>query len=390
MSQYFSTGPEPNHLVDSNVKWTYPIHTQSNLYVRQTPNGSIQLKQGRDNLFNPNGYNYVMKFRSNDNKHLTESKAVYKSGERKVSFGIPQDLKAETIYHLILTKEPSVKNTQISNNVEIGSVNLQTNTSETTAAQKTKKLSSTIQEGDASQILYKKFFRTAKYGTFEEKIDYINQTIPQGLSKRTPRVKYLETSFDAAIHILEIRSNRMDELFDELELKGSGNMKPLVSFTAGKSNLWYSRKLAPITYSIYPIRTSGGSFEPLKRRTNIPPVNNSVYWRQIDIGDNGYTNPLLTAENLTTNRYRGRTGMFGLLWDFTYHANKDYRALRAACSNLKSSGHTFMNQANVNRLLLSEDFPPAEAGRYKIVVKYFLPDGNRIGISTIRADISTH
>ena len=90
------------------------------------------------------------------------------------------------------------------------------------------------------------------------------------------------------------------------------------------------------------------------------------------------------------NSYRGRTGMFGLLWDFAYHANKDYRALRAACSNLKSSGHTFMNQANVNRLLLSEDFPPAEAGRYKIVVKYFLPDGNRIGISTIRADISTH
>lgn len=394
LSHKFSTGPEPDRLVDSNILWEYPIPTQPNFYPQESAKGYVQLIKGRPNLFTPHGYEYVTKFRANDGSHTRESTVTYDINARRVNFTIPTTLNKSTIYHIMLVKEPTSKGQiAVDANVKKDSISLQVSNSDLAAKQEVKKLNNTIEEGATSQILYKKYFRTSAYVSLADKLAYFTNTVPQGLSKKTPRVENGAKSFDATLHILEVRSYQMEESFSELELEGVGKHKPLIQFRILPESNWYRYEIYPVMYGIYPMRTNKNRWAQLARHfdtsPNIPPVNNTVYWRQGRI-DSPYVAPMVSPENLTTNRYRSRGGMFGFVWDFGYFVSRDFYELQTKCSNYKTSQEYFtQNASQIDKLLQMDSFPPVKLGRYSIEMIYTLPDGTETHTFPVRVNIQT-
>lgn len=190
----FMTGPEPDHVVEENLNFTYPYRNQHNFLKGETQEnfGYIRLLNGRNTFLTSEGdvseYNttFTAKFTSEDNEIITKD-AYILDGTRVIAFNVT-DLNPDKIYCLqIIRKDVPVRRNNSSQGIvfsassmgSISDLTLQSGIQNlhsilglsTVNSNQFKKI--TLPGGQVGQYereIFSYYFKTSKYNTWYDKL----------------------------------------------------------------------------------------------------------------------------------------------------------------------------------------------------------------------------
>ncbi len=186
----FKTGGELKRISEANIVASYPINEMKNFYIGEQETEYIYLNQGLYDLLLNENFNVALKL-NGQTIPVTISDFA-----RKIEFDISSSLSPSTTYKLDLVRYPKAESAVGQN----GNGN-----------------------PDQTSVLYSILFRTSKYNKFSDKVAYLNN----GSSSISP----INSNYT---------SRKVDEPFDDLEIKGNSKYSPLVNGDAQLGSGVYS------------------------------------------------------------------------------------------------------------------------------------------------------
>jgi hypothetical protein len=249
----FRTGAQPDRIRDSDVFYCIPLQKQRYFTRNSCTDGFIQLRQGRDALFNAyarSGYTRVFKARfiPQSGGNTIETDVTYNSGEKRIYFDLPQ-LIASKIYKVQIihrdTRNSNSDNSISSSGLALPAVSIQY----TSLISNTVELRNRLFSGPGAiannEFLYYEYsFRTGMYGTLQEKI---NAMTPAGTT-------YMDYS---PYEMLGLKISG-PEIFEKYEVEGFEYMNGLTptkfklwNITDAFSSSWHTTHIKPVIYDLY-------------------------------------------------------------------------------------------------------------------------------------------
>lgn len=351
----FTSGVAPDYIPLENVEYSYPVISQVNYYKDESNSGYIKLKKGQPYLFQVDAeWDQKGRFSSSGGgTHLFNFS--YNSSAREVKFTIPGSMQNNKIYAFELVNLPASDQGSVDRNVSDES-NKVVNEGEAIDTEiVTKKAEGTI-ENLQEKSIFTTHLRTSQYNTLAAKLNAANMT------------QQWRWPIRDGVHELG-KAIEIEEVFDDAELNGTKNQRPLIQFEAVLSdNNYYNEYMYPIVYSGYPLE---GRFKIDWRNTEeigVPPVR-AVYIRQ-----HPHNRLSLTESNLTT-----QTFAFGSLAAFIYNLPHYYES---DLSNIQTQvANYYADSGGISerlQFLLTSTFPRILGGPYKVKVKYVLPGKDQV------------
>jgi hypothetical protein len=333
----FTTGPAPDYIPMSNIRYTYPVVGQLNFYKDETPEGYIVLNREQNYLFEPNE-DFVLKGRfTGSTGEKKEFDFTHTKGT--INFTIPSgSLKPDLMYTVELVNVPRNASgaidrnvTEVTTTVDAGNESLDTEITN-------KQAEGTIETLQEKSI-FTGNFKTSKYNTFAQKLDAMNVGSTLRALRILWRVHYLKTPFT------------LDEPFDAAELDGSryAMLKPLIHIQADLTdNAYYNDVIAPLIYRNDSRRSEGNMTQKGSSFIQLP------YSPELD-----YVN--LTFTNNVTEQY--------LSYNMPYYYYQDFKELQRRYVQQYLSGSASPEIETIVKGM----FPIIIRGAYKIKVGYCLP-----------------
>ena len=344
MRHTFTTAKAPTNIPERNVVYSYPVNRQMHFLPQEYDGGGyVQLKDGQQYLFDPDP-----KWRQTG--RLTPvgggqgEEFDFSYSNRRLTTDLPADLLPQQIYKLEIVKLPAGEGTQVDQNVS------EATRSETQGGQaltiKTNQAAGEL-ERLQEEVIYTSYFRTSQYQTFAQKVASFG----------------LVNNWQWAVQtgVQEIgRTVAGEELFDAFEMKGKGEMRPLVQFHADENTTWYD-DIDPLIYANAAPRTPGLTIGWANRPAHLglPPME-AVTLDQVDEGMH------LTDAMISSGLATGHGGKVAYVYQLPFYMYYDYYYLQQQAAN---SG---LNSAGV-RYLLDTPFIPIYQGQYPVLIGYRLP-----------------
>ncbi len=216
----FATGEALDYIPESNIAYAYPVDGMTNFFKQQHPAkiGYIQLVSGQANLFSnlPAGTKQQVRItNSNGSEQLVDF--TYDETNRRISYPLdPAFLQNGHLYKVDVLKTTGDQEVA-TNSLAIP------NTADNSFA--------TERSDDA---VYTAYFRTSEYDRFEDKIRAI------GIESENPPTNDFGRPTVATYNNINV-----SEKFDDIEINGSGNIPPLVSFKVDLDNQWIQQEIKP-------------------------------------------------------------------------------------------------------------------------------------------------
>lgn len=351
MTAAFKTGTAPDFIPEENIVFSYPVTNQLNLYTREHPQGYIQLKTGQPYLFEANT-KFEQKARY---KGATGQESVgtitYLSGEKRVTFTIPENLAPSTIYSVELVSVPKQsytvdqnvkeKNITVSDEVEI----------------KSKEAEGEL-EIAGEKIVYSTYFRTSRYATFREKISSLPVINTFSVLAVPWRVHKLLTFVSGP------------EYFDQTELSGTAltQRQPLVQLEADlTNNSYYNKEIYPLVYAGYPIDGTMKINWRDATKLGIPPVR-AMYVAQEP------NDLVLTTSDIASGSAQVNASRASYVFDLPYYMEKDFAEIQSQVVNKYI--HQDIIPQQVQKVIFNM-YPPVSPGNFTYKLRYMLPGLNK-------------
>lgn len=344
--RYFVTGTAPTNIPLENIQYAYPVIEQKNFYSKETNRGFIRLKQGQNYLFEDKKWKTLTRFIADDGKTI-ETDFNYNATNNEVSFVLPE-LEKEKYYTFTIVAKP-VKSTNTTANPE--NTNQQISQFDEDKEQgitmhtQNKTAQSLYKDGNIERLSFT--FRTSKYNTLAEKVEKINFTTLKG--RISSDLVYLKNEMNA------------DEAFDKVELVGSRytDNKPLIVAEALMDD-YFAEKIKSWIYDEYPLEGIRLLRDTPNNAEGIPPVR---------------ALPLATAylNYLEREIYNvSLKQIFPYKYDLFRFYKSDWYETVARAAELKIYNKTTLPKIDE---ILNSSFGIIPDGKYKIDMKYLLPDG---------------
>jgi opacity protein-like surface antigen len=339
MESTFTTGGAPDYIPLENVVYCYPVVDQQYFMTEESSKGFVQLQMGQQYLFEQ-GFDYKLVFLGDNNQNVSAD-FTYSDARNRIEYTIPR-LANERRYTLQLVYTPQA--------TDGGTVSERTQSQELlsdgedgSVAVGSRDAVAGVNVGTQKSILDYGFI-ASRWSTFRQKIESIN-TEGNGIAE------------DAGISYRFLYDVVAEEAFDEAEVTGvrHSDGKALVSASAGLGEPYFTEEVNPLVYDGYPF----GNIR-LKNRDEqtigVPPVRSVYIYRPyLDLIADG-----------------GRPKRF--IFPFSYEANivaeRDFLDLRQQIANNRQSV-----PADVYSRFLTSRFYFIKYGKYKVVLRYVLPDG---------------
>ncbi|WP_281321922.1 hypothetical protein [Flavobacterium aestivum] len=340
----FTTGKAPNYIPENNIAYCYPVFDQKYVYLNESKQAYVVLKQGQPNLFELKPGQSQKAFYKTENQTITSS-ISYDNSTKRVAVELPV-LKTAKPYSLSLITLETKKD---ANNNLTQNYDKQELAADVNVEIKNNKLNETVIGGEGTEML-KYNFSTSQYTSFKEKME-----------AKKPKNTYIEIIY-SDVHALHAE-NASTEPFDEIEIIGNSKTldKPLISAEAILDDSYYTNSIYPLIYKGYPLESD---FK-LKRNTTIlgiPPTKGIelLTWYQ----DNLINNP---SSSYLKDRLPYR-------YNQPYYYKIDFVDIQYKVVNkyLNSGNKDMIDKYNY---IINGKFPMINNGSYNIRLNYTLPGG---------------
>ena len=321
-----------------NVLHTYPVVEQRYYLPDEHKDGYVQLQFGQKYLFEK-GFDYKLMFTGEDKQPLTVP-FIYNANDNRIEFSMP-GLKKQHPYTFRIAysagadgnsvAEPTGNDRQVLDS-EDGNLTMNGKTA-------VSQLNETL---DKSILDYT--FTTSKYRTFKQKMDAL-------------KTKNGAVTEDAGVSVRLLYKVQADEAFDPAEVTGveksGGNA--LVQPHAELKESFFTDVVYPMVYKGYPM----GGIHLANREESligVPPHRSVfVYSPYLDLLNNGQQ----PARFFLPYSYES-----AIVWEL------DFRDLQSQVINNRS----LVDREVYNRFATGY-LPFIRKGKYKVILKYVLPDG---------------
>ncbi len=349
----FTTGVAPDFIPDNNIVYNYPVTNQLNLYTLEHPEGYVQLKTGQPYLFEANAqFEQKTRYKGASGQESFGT-LNYLSGERKVTFVIPENLVPSTIYQVALVNLPK-QTYQVDQNVKEG-VTLSSVSADTEI--KTKKAEGQL-DIVAEKTIYATFFRTSRYATVREKINSLSISNTFSILTIPWRVHRLMSFVSGS------------EYFDVTEISGTNRSMniPLIQLEAElQTNDYYNNSIYPLIYANYPI---DGNIKVNWRdvtKLGLPPAKAMyIYQEPADL--------ILNATDVSGGTAFVNASRAAYTFDLPYYMEKDFKEIQAQVVNRYIQMSTVSDRV---QQIMFNSFPAVRPGQFRYKLKYVLPGINK-------------
>lgn len=356
----FKTGSAPDYIPEENIVFNYPVTNQLNFYTREYPEGYVQLRTGQPYLFEGNSkFEQKVRYKGAGGQESTGT-LKYLSGDKRVTFTIPENLAASTIYQVQLVSVPkqtykvdqNVKEKVVSINDDVEIRNKQAEGQLEIAGEK---------------VMYSTFFRTSRYSTAKEKVSSLPVINTFSILAVPWRVHKLMSFISGP------------EYFDEAEIAGVNRTQsiPLLQLEADLTgNDYYNKEVYPLVYQGYPL---DGSIKIDWRNGNtlgIPPVKAMYLYQEP-------ANVSLNTGDVASGAASVNASRAAYVWDLPYYMEKDFLEIQGEVVN------KYIYQDAVSsrvQQIMFNQFPPVRPGKFTYKLRYVLPGINKV---TTELDIKT-
>lgn len=344
MRHTFTTAAAPTNIPEENVAYSYPLNRQMHFLPQESRDGGyVQLDNGQEYLFKADPkWRPTGRLTPIGGGQRKEFNFSYETGNKRLTMALPSDLLPEQIYKLEIVKLPAGDGAQVDENVS------EATRSETQGGQDVT-ITTNQAEGQIErlqeEVLYTSYFRTSQHATFAAKFASLG----------------LVNDWHWAIQtgVQEIGRNVAgQELFDMFEMKGKGEMRPLVQLRAKFSSPWHMNAIDPL---IYQLEDAWADFSWRADQThlNTPPLEAMIL-------DQEDENVRLTDAMISSGLATSSGGKTSYVYQLPFYMYYDYYHLQQTASNLPYSTPR-------TEYLLNTAFPPIWQGDYKVEIRYVLP-----------------
>ena len=346
----FKTGKAPDKIVRRNIAYSYPVMKQLHFHAKENPQGYIQLKQGRPDLFDnlevQKNFTQVVRFTDASNPgSKKEVPLTYEAASNRLVFNFPQDLGKQVTYHWEVVNVPKGQSSKVDENV----TNVTTNNPNSDISVTKKKL-----EGTRTVYKEKKVFeaavRTSLYETMAAKFDALSRTSGWSWPIMT------------SVHVLGSTFTGK-ETFDRFEVLGEGENPALIEMEAVMENTpWYQNTIAPLVYNHPGIRSLKRNAEPF----GIPP------FKALFINQDNWNNAL-SEETMAPEKplvYRG-----AFILNVAPIVQRDFMEMVYKAAETKLQSEEPIPWAE---RLMSTPFPSIASGPYEVIIRYRLPGSGKV------------
>lgn len=333
----FETGGAPNNIPLQNIMWSYPVIDQSYFLTDESRGGFTQLQFGQKYLFE-RGFDYNMVFTAADGSEITTD-FRYNEQDNRLEYTVPELMKQRQ-YTLSLSYTPegvaAVNDRQVSQVVDSEEEGTLTVDNRTASAD----VNTSIRE---SILDYG--FSTSRYATFADKIGAIDTADENSVAE------------DAGLSYRFLYKVRADEAFDEAEVSGveKSGWKALIQPAAELGEPFFVETVIPLVYIGYPYGTVRLQYRD-DQVAGVPPVRSVFAYEP-------YLN-LIADGNRPTSFY------FPFAYEASVVAERDFRDLQSSVVNNRQSV-----PSSVYQRFATGSLPFVKYGKYKVIMKYVLPDG---------------
>jgi hypothetical protein len=350
--RWFTTGTAPTNIPLSNIQYTYPVVSQENYYIKESPTGYIKLKRGQDYLFDDPNWKTETRFRDiTGNAKISDFS--YDSNENQVVFTMPAMDKQKEYAFSIIAKNANSSRDSSNNEVTVVTSSGEDNDDESsiTTETTTKAALSISKDGEIDRLNFT--FSTSRYNTLSDKVSSLK--FNSLWMKITSDVVSLQNNMNA------------DEYFDAVELSGSQytDNKPLIDIRALMDDP-FAGKFKELIYDSYPVDGLVLDRETMEDNiVGIPPANAlPVFNSYLLYLDKEKGNPFLKAT-------------FPYQYDlFRYYKLDWYESLsKAAAKYVTTPVSGRPGQVNT---LLSSQYNIIPKAKYKVNIQYIMP-GQKAG-----------
>jgi hypothetical protein len=354
MASEFNTGTAPDYIPESNVLYSYPMTAQHNFMKREYPDGYMKLKVGQSYLFNKSDsgkeWDFVARFTAAGQPVGLSSPLSYQNGN--ISYQLP-GIANDKVFNVHFVKVPKGAAQAVDKNVVSAEKQLASNEAGNISTT-TKEIQGTVTLAEEKK-LYESFFRSSKFNTFGEKLDAM--TGYQTVGRIMPGFNVYEPGAWA----------NLTEVFDKAEVAGIGAYEPLLQLEALPDNVWFSSRIYPTIYELYPAEKSLTiSWRPIDK-AGLPPL------KSMSINQDDF--PELSEQDLTS-AVNGKPGRSIFVYSLSYYAYRDFYELRQKAFDLYTSR---IGAAPLGAFrLMSIPYYDVDKGPLRFNLSYKLPGINRI------------
>lgn len=391
----FTTGLAPDHIVEDNVKFAYPVNRQANFHRSEVNQGYVQLDRGQDYLFQGQSGNsldpekWTQKIRFwQDEAPISETDFIYNGTANQLRFVIPSgSLRDEEVSYLELVNVPTVVDDAVDVNVEEVREDLAASLPDgqlpdentTSIMVKIRRTQGTI-EGLKEKQIYRLDFRTSQYATFVAKAEamvrkFDFRNIQALTTPPTPVVQADGTIFTGPFLSIDDfgRIFTPTEAFGKMDLKGEQlGVKDNPPLIRGSANLgltadnWYNTRPKPNVYDRFPqpalgLELNWRDVEP----DGEPPV------RAVRFRLNNASAPLygLSDYNISSRTYSSAVRDVQVRYNLPYVMYRDFADYWNQTGSLAGRGAISADLQN----FLNWQFIYPSYGNYQVSLEYVLP-----------------
>ena len=347
----FKTGKAPDHIVRRNIAYSYPVMKQLHFHAKENPQGYIQLKQGRPDLFkNPEvqqHFTQVVRFTDASNPgSRKEVPLTYEAANNRLVFNFPQNLGKQVTYHWEVVNVPKGQNSKVDENVSRVVKKLGNDENLEVRKRKLEGLRTVYKE----KKVFEAAVRTSFYETMAAKFDALSRTSGWSWPIMT------------SVHVLGSTFTGK-ETFDRFEVLGEGENPALIEMEAVMQNTpWYQNTIAPLVYNHPGISSLKRNVEPF----GIPP------FKALFINQDNWNNAL-SEETMAPEKpfvYRG-----AFILNVAPIVQRDFMEMVYKAAETKLSSNRPIPW--VERLM-STPFPSIASGSYEVIIRYRLPGSGKV------------
>jgi len=354
----FTTGELPEQIPENYISYTYPIDKQVHFYKDEYSSAYVTFKSDLTPFFVPvEGWTKKVKW-SAVNGASFYSDLSYNPSNKSVEISGSEKLNLATVYRLDLVNTPIDDDVVVNRNVS-ESTNTEIAEGENTANITTREATGTISNVE-EKAFYGLDFRTSKYNKFLDKVNKTELNV-RFLHNICPAVDFLGATFYS------------DEMFDEYEIYGKGNVEVLIKREAVLETAdWYQANIYPLMYKGYPLHSKAQIRNRNPSILGIPPTKSIDFWQLND-------HYLLNETDISLGQVRLKDDKTHFVYTLPQIWARDYYDIRNGLANLVANG--FSPDSRMNSILLKYPWPQVSAGNYPIKLEYVLP-GRKIVTST--------
>lgn len=354
----FTTGELPERIPENYISYTYPIDKQVHFYKNEYSTAYVTFKSDLTPFFAPvEGWTKKVKWTAVNGTSLF-SDLTYNSSNKSVETNVPGGLIPATVYRFDFVNTPIDDDSSVNRNVS-ELTNTEIEEGENTANITTREAKGTISNID-EKAFFGLDFRTSKYNKFLDKVDKTELNV-RFLHNICPAVNFLGATL------------YKDEMFDEYEINGKGNVEALVQREAVlESADWYQENIYSLMYKGYPLNIKAKVTNRNTSLLGIPPTKTIDFWQLND-------HYLLSEMDISSGQIRLKDNKTHFVYTLPQIWARDYYDIRNGLANLVADG--FTPDSRMNAILLKYPWPQVSAGNYPIKLEYVLP-GRKIVTST--------